>query len=87
MSRRPSTARRLARTFLVNFYKDAVQNLVGRIFAQPLVFAEDTPQEILDFWENVDDQGTVGDIFIAARRCRCPWPGDIRSARGLSRLW
>jgi hypothetical protein len=55
---------RLTRTFLVNFYKDAVQNLVGRIFAQPLIFSEDTPQEIMDLWQNVDDCGTVGDIFV-----------------------
>ena len=55
---------RLNRTFLVNFYKDAVQNLVGRIFAQPLVFSEDTPDAILAIWENIDDCGTNGNIFV-----------------------
>ena len=55
---------RLSRSFLVNFYKDACQNLVGRIFAQPLIFSEDTPPEIVDLWQNIDDCGTNGDIFI-----------------------
>ena len=60
---------RVSRTFLVNFYKDAIKNLVGKVFAQPLQFTEDTPQEILDLWESIDDRGTHGDIFVE-RVCR-----------------
>jgi hypothetical protein len=60
--------KRLARTFLVNFYRDAVQNLVGRIFASPLVLSEDMPEEIERIWGNIDACGTSGDL-MAQRVC------------------
>jgi hypothetical protein len=55
---------RLSRSVLVNFYKDAVQDLVGRIFQRPLVLSEDAPKFIEEFWRNVDNSGTHGDIFL-----------------------
>jgi hypothetical protein len=56
--------KRLSRTFLVNFYQDAVYNIVGRVFQKPLVLSEDMPDRIRELWTNIDNCGTHGDVFV-----------------------
>ena len=56
---------RLSRSVVVNFYKDAIQNIVGRIFQRPLVMDGSAPEPIVEFWRDVDNSGTQGDVFAA----------------------
>ena len=60
--------RRLSQSYLVNFYADAVQSLVGRVFQRPLVLSDDTPDQIRELWENIDNAGTHGDVFSHSSR-------------------
>jgi hypothetical protein len=57
--------RRLSESYLVNFYEDAVRNLVGRVYAKDLQVAELHP-DLQEFWKNVDGKGTPGDVFAQA---------------------
>ncbi len=55
---------RLAHHYLVDFYDAAVTDLVDRMFSQGIVLSDDTPQEILDLWSNIDGQGRSGEKFF-----------------------
>lgn len=55
---------RLSRSFLVNFYADAIHNVVGRIMSQPLRFSEDMPLQIAELLENIDNNGTDINVFV-----------------------
>ncbi len=54
--------RRTAST-LHNLYRQGVDELVGMICTEPIEFEGDTDGDIVKLWENVDKQGTHGDVF------------------------
>jgi hypothetical protein len=54
---------RLTHATLYNFYKKTVEAMCGMVFRQPPQLADDVPQQIVDLWEDIDGQGTHGDIF------------------------
>lgn len=56
--------RRLARSVFWNAYHRTLLGLVGLIFRKDPEFASDVPQQIQDDWENLDLQGTHGDVFL-----------------------
>jgi hypothetical protein len=48
---------RLARTKLTNYFKRTVDKLGGEVFSKPVVPSEDMDKTILEFTENVDNNG------------------------------
>lgn len=58
---------RLATSVFYDAYGRTVDGLTGMVFRKPPVVGEAVPDEIHDLWENIDLQGTHGDIFAAAR--------------------
>ncbi|MHC4644057.1 MAG: DUF4055 domain-containing protein [Planctomycetota bacterium] len=48
---------RLARTKLVNFFKQTVNKLGGAVFSKPVSLSEDMPEEMKKIMENVDNNG------------------------------
>src|SRR5574341_489574 len=62
---------RLADSFLVPYFENAVDNVVGKVFAKPLALSEDAPPRIAQdtpmgpaLWSNVDLQGASADLFL-----------------------
>lgn len=66
----PEYQRRVARTVLVNLYKESVQGLVARVFSRALQLDETAPAAIRGegdepgHWENIDLSGRHGDTFL-----------------------
>ncbi len=50
-------AKRLVRTILFNAYRDAIQTLRGKIFSKPIILAEDSPDALKEFSEDIDGNG------------------------------
>jgi len=48
---------RLARTKLVNFFKQTINKLGGAVFSKPVSLSEDMPKEMEKIMENVDNNG------------------------------
>jgi hypothetical protein len=55
---------RLARTVFFNAFRRAVEGLVGLVFRKDPVLSEDVPAQIQAHWENIDNAGTHGDVFV-----------------------
>ena len=55
---------RLANTFLIEEYKDAVEDLTGKVFAADLELVDVSP-EVEDIWSNIDRLGQDGDVFTS----------------------
>jgi hypothetical protein len=56
--------RRLARALFLEFYGNAERNLTGLVFKQEPQLGEDVPEKIAALWENVDNAGTHGSVFL-----------------------
>ena len=54
---------RLARSVFHNFFRRTVEGLTGIVFARDPVLSEDVPAQIVTHWENIDYEGTHGDVF------------------------
>lgn len=60
----PNYKQRLSRSVFVNFFRRTVEGLVGLIFADDPVLGDDVPPQIVELWENIDLEGTHGDVFV-----------------------
>jgi Domain of unknown function (DUF4055) len=56
--------KRLANTVLFNMHERTVAALVGMVFRKNPVLADDVPDSIKADWENIDLEGTHGDVFL-----------------------
>jgi hypothetical protein len=54
---------RLARSVYFNAFRRTVEALVGLIFRKDPVLGDDVPAQILEHWEDIDLEGTHGDVF------------------------
>ena len=54
---------RLNRTTLFNAFRKTVKDMLGRIFAKPIVLGEDVPEILKDYSENIDLAGRNLDTF------------------------
>lgn len=54
---------RLDRSVLTNLYVKTANKLVGKPLKKPIVAQEDVPKEILQLWDDIDNQGTNIDVF------------------------
>jgi hypothetical protein len=55
---------RLARPAFFNAFTRTHSGLTGMVFRVDPVFGEDVPPQVQDMWENLDNQGTHGDVFV-----------------------
>lgn len=55
---------RLARSVFVNYTRRTIEGLVGFVFAKDAELGEDVPAVIEEHWENLDNAGTHGDVFL-----------------------
>jgi hypothetical protein len=49
---------------LHNLYKQGIDEIVGMICTEPVELQGDVAKQIVDLWENIDKQGTHGDVFV-----------------------
>ena len=56
---------RLSRAVLTNYYAMTIKHLVGKAFTKPLTLVDDTPEQIVEWCEDVDLQGTHINDFAA----------------------
>ena len=54
---------RLRRPTYVNFFGRTVAGLTGLVFRRDPTLGDDVPKPIVDWWENIDNKGTHGDVF------------------------
>ena len=59
-----SWQRRRDRSFLLNGFSRTIESMVGKIFSKPVLLKDDVPQEIKDWWEDIDLEGHNGDSFF-----------------------
>lgn len=55
---------RKKRTVLFNGLVRTEEGLTGMVFQDPPVFQDDVSARFLELWENIDNQGTHGDLFV-----------------------
>ena len=55
---------RLDRSVFFNAFRRTVEGFTGLIFSKDPVLGDDVPVEIVDHWENIDLEGTHGDVFL-----------------------
>lgn len=55
---------RLRRSVFYNMFGRSVDGLTGLIFRIAPVFGDDVPAAIVEHWENIDNAGTHGDVFL-----------------------
>lgn len=55
---------RLARSVFFNIAEHTVEGLTGYVFREDPVLSDDVPVQIRDDWENLDLQGTHGDVLL-----------------------
>jgi len=48
---------RLARTYLVNYFKNTISKLGGEVFSKPIVVPDDMPEDLKPILDNVDNNG------------------------------
>lgn len=58
---------RLNTSVFYDAFSRTADGLTGMVFRRPPVLGEELPQEIHDWWENIDLRGTHGDVFSADR--------------------
>lgn len=63
----PSYENRLKETILFNGFARAVRSLTGKVFKDPMVISEETPEQMMEWYENIDLTGRPLDTF--ARDC------------------
>jgi hypothetical protein len=57
-------AARLAKAVLFNAFRRTVSGLTGFVFSKDPKLGEDVPAPIKAHWENIDNAGTHGDVFL-----------------------
>ena len=55
---------RLQRAVFHEFFGDTVEGLTGMVFRKDPVLGDDVPALIRTHWENIDNAGTHGDVFL-----------------------
>ena len=55
---------RLARAVFTNIYRNTIEGLTGYIYREDPEFGDDVPPVTVEQWENIDNAGTHGDVFI-----------------------
>jgi hypothetical protein len=55
---------RLNRSVFFNAFRHTIEGLVGFVFRKDPVLGEDVPEPITKHWENIDNAGTHGDVFL-----------------------
>ncbi len=58
---------RLLRAFFFNAFRRTVEGLIGLVFSTDPILGEDVPPQIVEHWENIDLEGTHGDVFLRER--------------------
>lgn len=80
---------RLGLSTLLPAFSETVQNMAGRVFAEPIVMGEDTPEQIEEQCQNIDQQGNnlqvwAQDFFkVALSHGLCHALVDFPKADGL----
>lgn len=57
---------RVDSVYLYSGFTDTVDGLTGMVFAKDPQLGEDVAKEIVEHWEDIDGNGTHGDLFIKA---------------------
>lgn len=57
---------RLQRSTLLPAYSETVQNMTGRVFAEPISLGSDVPPQIAEYTENIDQQGNNLQVWSQA---------------------
>ena len=60
-------ASRLARAVFFNVFRNTIEGLVGYVFRKDPELGDDVPARIVADWENLDNAGTHGDVFVRER--------------------
>ena len=55
---------RLARSVFTNFFRKAIEGLCGLVFRVDPALGDDVPAQIVKHWENLDNTGTHGAVFL-----------------------
>ncbi len=56
---------RLQRSVFFNVFRKTIEGLAGFVFAKdPVLDETDVPAQIVEQWENIDNAGTHGDVFL-----------------------
>lgn len=55
---------RLSRSVFFNVFAHSVEVLTGFVFRKDPVLGDDVPPQIVDLYENIDNAGTHGDVFL-----------------------
>ena len=55
---------RLALSVFFNAFRQTIVALVGLIFRKDPQLGDDVPPQIVEHWENIDLEGTHGDVFV-----------------------
>jgi hypothetical protein len=63
----PNYAVRLARAVFVNVFRKTIEGLCGYMYRADPDLGEDVPPAILAHWENIDNAGLHGDVFVRER--------------------
>ncbi len=58
---------RLQRSVFFEAFRKTIEGLSGLVFRTDPVLSEDVPDVIVDQWENIDNAGTHGDVFLRDR--------------------
>lgn len=58
---------RLQRAVYFNVFRNTVSGLVGYVFRDDPELGDDVPPAIVGQWENIDNAGTHGDVFLRER--------------------
>jgi len=58
---------RLQRSVFFNAYRRTVEGLTGLVFSEDPILGKDVPAPFLEQWENIDNAGTHGDVFLRDR--------------------
>lgn len=56
-------ANRLRRSVFHNFYRRAIEGMVGLVYRVDPKLGDDVPAQIVEMWEDIDLAGTHGDVF------------------------
>jgi len=57
---------RLRRSVFFNVFRHTVEGLAGFVFRKDPVLGTDVPPVLVEHWENIDNAGTHGDVFLRA---------------------
>lgn len=60
----PSWQMRVSQSTLLNVFKKTIAGMTGLVFRADPTLAADNPPEIVALWENIDNAGTHGAVFL-----------------------